>query len=648
MVALMFVMAMAWQFLTFNNLTNDHYGHVALAQQILLGDLPIRDFADPGWPLTYLLSAVAWRVGGGTLGSEWTIVALGFAVGAAFTWAAARRLSASVAIAVLVTSIVVVIHPRTYSYPKILVYAVAGWALIHLAVRPRGLRLVVMAAVVAIAFLFRHDHGLFIGVASVTCILAASRHDGWRSASRRVAAITATTAALLLPWIMFVSFNGGLVSYFMAGIEFSGREAESTMLAAWPRFQLQPNQPLLGLRPPARPEAQVAWTTDTTVAIRQTLERRFTLEYVREGDGARFYYVHNTTPENLRALADDVHVAGTAGLGRLRQPAWREFLSIISPARLVSGLAVGTNASAWLFWMFWFLPLLCAVLCCRRLLQSRERWPGELAAIAGIVVLAVLVNATFIRDALDVRLPDAVVPQALLGAWALGIPWTDRWRRRTVQRLVQLAALATIVMSFAAVNHTSSVREMFANTGIGEGLDGITRRAAEVRRRLRWSHREAAPSRYAGELTPFFRYLDRCTSHTDRLIVTGEFPDVLVAAGRPFASDGVVFGGGYSSEVHQDRTVQRLRERPALFAIHMSGYDRFRSRFTLVDRYLADGYRPMAEIPVEGATTIRIVVDKSRVSTGTDADTGWPCFVSRPSAALQTDGNDRAALRLAN
>src|SRR5688572_27814456 len=37
---------LAWRFLTFTGFTNDHYAHLALAQQWLLGDRPVRDFTD--------------------------------------------------------------------------------------------------------------------------------------------------------------------------------------------------------------------------------------------------------------------------------------------------------------------------------------------------------------------------------------------------------------------------------------------------------------------------------------------------------------------------------------------------------------------------------------------------------------------------
>ena len=56
----MFVATFVWRFLTFTGFSNDHYAHLALAQQMLLGEHPIRDFSDPGWPLTYVVSALGW------------------------------------------------------------------------------------------------------------------------------------------------------------------------------------------------------------------------------------------------------------------------------------------------------------------------------------------------------------------------------------------------------------------------------------------------------------------------------------------------------------------------------------------------------------------------------------------------------------
>src|SRR5688572_1385364 len=189
-VIALFLVAVAWRFLTFTGFSNDHYAHLVMAQQVLMGDTPIRDFADPGWPLTYTLTALGWLVTGKTMATEWVISTAGFAIGAACTVAVGYRLSGSLAIATIVTLIEILIFPRAYSYPKVLMYAAGAWALLALAAdvsrRPSTSlgagRIVLMAAIIAIAFLFRHDHGLFLGIAAATCLALGGLAHGWRMA----------------------------------------------------------------------------------------------------------------------------------------------------------------------------------------------------------------------------------------------------------------------------------------------------------------------------------------------------------------------------------------------------------------------------------------------------------------------------------
>ena len=522
-VVALFLVAVAWRFLTFTGFSNDHYAHLAMAQQVLMGDRPIRDFADPGWPLTYTLTALGWLVTGKTMATEWVISTAGFAVGAACTVAAGYRLSGSIAIATGVTLIEILIFPRAYSYPKVLMYAAGAWALLALAADPSRRRLVLMAAIVAIAFLFRHDHGLFLGIAAAACVALASRADGWRIAGTRIAVLTGMTAVFLLPWIVFVMLSGGLLPYLEAGLDYSRGEANATRLGSLP----------------------------------------------------------------------------------------------------VSG------PDAWLFWMYWGLSIVCGAIAARRLAAGRERWKGESAAVAGLAVVAILVNASFLRESLAVRVPDAIVPAALLGAWLLGLCWAGTWHSRVgqrVQRAVQFATVVVLVISVGAAARVAGFAGQYEDSGIPQGLAGIRAHAAEVTHLLRSPHRQDVPSRYSLALRPFFDYIDRCTSPSDRLIVTGEFPDVLVLAGRRFAGDGIVFGSWYSSITHQDRTIARLQADPALFVLHMGDYDSFRTKYEQVDAYVTSNYQPMAEVPVDEGGTIQILVEKRREATGVDASTGWPCF----------------------
>ena len=528
---LLFVATLAWRFVTFTGITNDHYVHLALAQQMLIGERPIRDFADSGWPLMYVLSAAAWRLAGDTLATEWFVAAGGFALGATCTLVAGYRLSASLVLAVSVTILEVLIYPRTYSYPKILAYAAAACALISLARQPSWRRIVIMSIVVAVAFLFRHDHGLFIGVSAAVCLLVGSGTKAWHVSVRKIAGLAAATVALLLPWIVFVALNGGLLAYFEGGIEYSRAEADATALASLPVLHASP----------------------------------------------------------------------------------------------VSTVA---NAEAWLFWLFWALAGLSALVLVMRMLRGTERWKGESAAVASLVALALMVDGSFLRETLQVRLPDAIVPSAVLAAWLLGLCWVDRWRVRSLQLAVQLTTVIVMAVSVAAISRITDLPGQYDNTDLGRGFGRASEHAREVAGLLGSRHRDnlSPPSRVSRALMPFISYLDRCSSASDRLIVTGEFPEILVISGRGFAGDGVVFGSWYASETHQGRTVQQLKTRPPLFVLHAGDYGGFRGRFGLVDDFVNGAYEMFTEVPVEGTSSVRILVHRNRPLVRTDSATGWRCY----------------------
>jgi hypothetical protein len=228
----------AWRFLTFSGFNNDHYIYLAGAQQMLLGEWPVRDFVDPGWPLMYGVSATARLLLGRELWVELLVVASAFAIGAGFTLAAAARLSGSIALALMVTLLEIGLNPRSFGYPKILLYAIAGWAFVAATRQMSPLRVVMLAALTLLSFLFRHDHGLYIGIGSVVAITLASAGEGARVVVRRVATFAAAAAVLLLPWVVFVQYYVGLVEYLQPALEFSRAEAEGTVLRSLPWIDL--------------------------------------------------------------------------------------------------------------------------------------------------------------------------------------------------------------------------------------------------------------------------------------------------------------------------------------------------------------------------------------------------------------------------
>jgi len=57
--SIVFVLVAALRFLALSGFPDDHYVHLAGAQQMLYGEWPSRDFVDLGAPLSYAISAAA-------------------------------------------------------------------------------------------------------------------------------------------------------------------------------------------------------------------------------------------------------------------------------------------------------------------------------------------------------------------------------------------------------------------------------------------------------------------------------------------------------------------------------------------------------------------------------------------------------------
>jgi hypothetical protein len=629
--AVAFVLTVAWRVLTFAGFQNDHYVHLARAQQVLLGDLPLRDFVDPGMPFMYLTSAAAWMLWGGSPGTELFLVAAGFALGAALTFAVVHRLTGSVPAAAAATVLEVLIAPRTYSYPKVLLYAAAAYALVALVASPSRRRAFLAGALTGVAFLFRHDHGVYIGIAIAAAIVAITAAHGRRFVAERLAAFCIGAALLAVPWLGYAAYHQGLPAYVSSGIAFSRAEsARNRGGLSFPSFQLTQDA-LVRLRPPRRPTATVDWTEDTNPETRRRLEQQYGLEPVPNDDNRRRreYYGNNASPALMRALADDPHVEDVSGLDRFVE--WTAFdamLARVSPARIEIGRGwqVDANAHVWLLYVFHAVPLLCGFAAWRRWSMTGQRWAGESIAIASIALLALLVNVGLLRGSLVVWLPDAIAPAAILGGWLTATAWAARSggsAARIARRCTVVVLLAATAGAIAVVGDWNS---QLNRSGVRDGAGGVIARASDLQSRLWSGHRDTRlpPSGVSEALLPFFPYVDRCTAITDRLLMTRLYPDVFVLAGRGFAGGHVaLLEGFYSSVEDQERMIAQLR-RESVPLVLMLRDEEFRGDFELVSAYIDARYEPMTDIAVEEAA-LRVLVDKHRPRR-TDPATGWPCF----------------------
>lgn len=190
----------------FGGFDNDHFVNFAYAKQVQAGEQPLRDFQDSFQgarpSLTYELSAGAQRLFGNNLRSEAWLTVAGVALGAAVTFVAGAQI-APWPLALLMAWLSALISPKLYSYPKVLVLAVATLLIVRYARSPSWRYVGIMAVWTAVAFLFRHDYAVYCALGFAIVLVVAQRR-ALHEAFMRTVAYGALTAALLAPSLWWV------------------------------------------------------------------------------------------------------------------------------------------------------------------------------------------------------------------------------------------------------------------------------------------------------------------------------------------------------------------------------------------------------------------------------------------------------------
>ena len=507
------------RFLAIRGFNNDHFVHLTAAQQMLFGDWPTRDFIDIGRPLQIVMSAVAQQLLGQTLFAEAVLVSAAFGMAAALTAAIVFRLTGSLIVSCGAVAMEVAAFPRTYAYPKVLATAAGLWLIAYFLRKPSLVRQALMAAGVMIAFLFRHDLGLFVGAGGLVASMLAAPTAPWRVRWRAGMLFAALVLTMVAPYLVYVHWNGGLWNY---------------VVTAWDQNQS---------------EAGYVWPNPFAV---------------------------DALPESR------------------------------------------------LLYLFHFLPVVALGVCAIHWKARRDRW--DTAFVVSVAVVAVAENFGLIRDLLDARIPDAIVPAVVLGAWLAHRAWLAR------PRYVWIPAVVAVLFGTGlAITHFGErLREEMNRAGltlqIWQHPEWLPARLSERSATLHDRFAADPPSRAMSALMPFVGYVGRCTTEQHRLFLAGMIPEVAYFAQRPFA------GGGYEhlnfrSRVNQERVVDRLRRQVVPFALISSDYaSDFDVNLPILAGYVRGRYTRLTDVFYYEDAHISILVDGTLPSTSRDAATGWPCF----------------------
>jgi hypothetical protein len=665
-----FVTCAALRFLG-TEFTNDHFDRISRGRQILVaGEMPFRDFFDPGYFLmVYASAAVQWLFGDNLLG-EGLLSAVMIACGVTFTFVLAARASGSTVVALLLCLLVVATEPRGYSYDKVFFFPLGLLLCWRYVDDPRWRNLLLLSGCALVAFLFRYDSGLYIGLASFVAI--AGRHWGdTRRLLRHASFFSLIGLVLVTPFLVVLQINGGTVEYFRDVARYARREREATRVPWLPSIAFNDLGSLLALesgplREPLRklPRINVRWGRGVDAEQQEALERKHRLaDALRDPSDPRdrtwSYELLEGSPQSLAALLNDPAVEDTANVDQVTDAADRSALVSAWERLPWPRLRFSSSATAatWLYYVLVLLPpSALLVLVARRIdPPSAAPWlPHEAPKILAGIVMLFLAGLFLLRDPLQVRLGDVATPAAVLGAWLLraalptrGVPARMRptkpkgesgeavdaaSRLRSAARTVSFAAMAVLVLGVttAGVATVSTLGRVLDPDGIIARAFDLPTQLAMTASRLAFS----PPARYgeAHDLAggqALSRYVNRCTVATDRVLATWFAPEIPFYSGRAFAAGQVVFvHGHWSTEEDQRKSVHRLaRQRTPIILMDMRNYDRFAKAYPLIDQYLSDYYSVAAESGFgDHDSTYRVLVDSRLTPTGTYERWSLPCF----------------------
>lgn len=197
-----------------DTLTNDHAGYFAMARQIVLGDLPIRDFVEQGAFLHIALSALVQEVFGFRLLGEMAMSWLFIAFGNCLTYYLACRAAGSRLIGIGFAAVSTLLLPLPYSFPKIVVYSLGILAMWHYLDRPVPRRLALVGLSAAVALMFRVDHGAVVSISAGLVVVLQHTGKPLSMALRRVGQLIGFFLLFLLPFLIYVQSVEGVVSHF--------------------------------------------------------------------------------------------------------------------------------------------------------------------------------------------------------------------------------------------------------------------------------------------------------------------------------------------------------------------------------------------------------------------------------------------------
>lgn len=594
------------------------------ATALLAGDHPYRDFFEWGIPLQALVSLCAQVLAGHRLMGEFAIQWLGIIAGAVIAFHLGLRASRSIvaSLVMLPFALALLASTATYQYPKLLLYPLATWLLWRYMDAPGAGRAALVGAVATAAFLFRHDHGVYVaGAAALAFVLTRLVAPASRDLRRGLmeGGVSAATAlALVAPWLVLVHTSEGLPEYARSRYEryALGRHYRN------PYPSLLTINPVRTLTPEPRPQpdpgaVSFEWLASVGEAERSRIVVAYGLRLVGGPDasGRWAYDVKDRLDPRLLGLQGSVNDTSGIDWQRLSSLRWR------LPGRV--------EALNWLEQVVLLVPLLLLAGAGRAVLRNRRMGVPVSGDVYRLTVAAALLVVVEWRLFLDPSYVTIVAPltaalstRFLAGAFPPRGIWPAA-RLAIVACALAVTSVAVFVFArgsevFTPWRLATNVPDVFAELMASPPIDGFApREEVFALDPARWNERDVDAVRV------MLRYIHDCTAPGDRVLVTGQTPfQVGYYVNRPVAGGHVFWHDGWRADRNGERHLLQLLQRqsvPFAYSTHDPVFEDLEA-YPAIHEYFRKHY-----VELDGSGGL-VLVDTRRRPTITFGAFGFPCF----------------------
>jgi hypothetical protein len=612
-------------------LLNDHFGRISPARQIAVyGELPFRDFLDPGYFMTEFTSAALQRLFGDNLLGEMLLNCAFVASGATLVAVLSMRVAHSFAAAVIAGLLAVLTLPRPYDFDKVLFYPLGVALCWRCADAQSASRIWTLALGVVVAALYRYDTGVFIAGAAIVAMAVVHAGD-WKALGRSAGLLVAAVLCLSAPVMLFLQRTAGIRDTADQVLTYGLRESGATRITGPVRLSLA-NPIGVSALPPLPREVAVRWLASVDDTARRAVEHRHKLvagaPRGTPDERTWAYQIDDTSPSNLRSLVGDAAVEDTSGIDRARFELTREPLWIraqravpLLRVRVFPGAWHTENADAFLFHVLRILPLAAALILLLRVRSPGSVTRSEAAAVASLIALTVVLNVFILRHPIGGRVGGMAGPAVILAVWL--VRNVRRLRHPLARRMLEAGTAAVMLVTVWSVSASAGWQHRLAPE--------VVRPASVVSLVERLSATPPDPGIMGGRsFVGLVDYLRECTSPADRILATWFAPELYFFAQRGFAAGVVAVAGHWTEPRFQRRSLQFLASHPALVVVHRTADTSFREQYPLLARHFDDNYTSAGTTDfADGQSeegTFELLVLRDRVPRSTHSTTALPCF----------------------